>query len=77
MAIGTGSGADERIEGTEGADVLLGAAGDDVLVGGAGDDVLRGDGTGRAVRVAAFGDSLTSFDRSRPARASRRSSSAC
>jgi acyl-CoA thioesterase-1 len=54
---------DTRV-GTLDADTLVGGGGDDTLSGDAGDDVLRGDGGAGAgtIRIAAFGDSLTSFD---------------
>lgn len=63
MANLTGTSGTDVITGTAGADVLVGHGGNDQLVGGDGNDVLRGDDDGSAapIRIAAYGDSLTSF----------------
>jgi acyl-CoA thioesterase-1 len=63
MANAIGTGGADVITGTESADLLVGRGGDDQLVGGDGQDILRGDEDGGTdpIRIAAFGDSLTSF----------------
>jgi acyl-CoA thioesterase-1 len=60
MARSAGTDRPDTIAGSDAADLLIGAAGNDALSGLAGNDVLRGDAAG-PVRIAAFGDSLTSF----------------
>ncbi|WP_421877886.1 cadherin domain-containing protein [Pacificispira sp.] len=40
-----GGAGDDRLSGTEDANIIEGAGGDDLIVGGAGNDILIGDGT--------------------------------
>ena len=56
---GTGNGADNRIVGGSGADVLNGAGGNDVLEGGVGADVMNGGAGNDVIDGGAGNDTLT------------------